>query len=196
MTMQHTVETSARQPFIVGMGGTLRPGSSTQVAVEQTLAHAEALGARTRMFAGPDLAFPFYAPESPDRTEQAADLVGALRIADGIVIGSPGYHGSVSGLIKNALDYAEDLSRDTRPYFDGRPVGLISGGAGMQGAVTTLGMLRDITHALRGAPTPYGVAFNSADKSEERISQTDGQLALLAKQVLLSLQSHAPQHPL
>ncbi|MEO0961546.1 MAG: NADPH-dependent FMN reductase [Pseudomonadota bacterium] len=183
----------SRQPFIVGIGGTLRPGSSTQVAVEQALAYAEGLGARTRMFAGPDLDFPFYATEAPDRTEKAADLVDALRIADGIVIGSPGYHGSVSGLIKNALDYAEDLSRDTRPYFDGRPVGLISGGAGMQGAVTTLGMLRDITHALRGAPTPYGVAFNSADKSAERKSQTERQLALLAAQIIQMVQPQ-PQH--
>jgi len=176
-----------QQPFIVGIGGTLRPGSSTQTAVERALVHAQSLGATTRMFAGPDLELPFYAPETPDRTRQAINLVDALRLADGIVIGSPGYHGSVSGLIKNALDYAEDLSRDMRPYLDGRPVGLIAAGAGMQAAVTTLGMLRDITHALRGAPTPYGVAFNSADKSEERISQTDGQITLLATQVLGSV---------
>lgn len=171
-------------PHIVGIGGTLRPGSSTQVAVEQALAHAEKLGATTRMFAGADLALPFYAPESSHRTDQAAELVDALRQADGVVIGSPGYHGSVSGLIKNALDYTEDLSCDVRPYLDGRAVGLIAAGAGMQAAVTTLGMLRDVTHALRGAPTPYGVAFCSADKSDERISQTESQLALLAGQVL------------
>ncbi len=184
MTAPHPSSGVTPIPFIVGIGGTLRCGSSTQVAVERALEHARQLGATTRMFAGPDLELPFYAPELPDRSQRATDLVNALRQADGVVIGSPGYHGSVSGLIKNALDYAEDLSRDPHPYLDGRAVGLIAAGAGMQAAVTTLGMLRDVTHALRGTPTPYGVAFNSADKSEERLSQTESQLALLSRQVL------------
>jgi FMN reductase len=176
-------------PLIVGLGGTLRHGSSTQLAVEATLAHASRLGADTLMLAGPALEMPFYAPEIPARTPQAAALVEALRRADGIIIGSPGYHGSVSGLLKNALDYVEDLSKDTRPYFDGRSVGLVAAGAGMQGAVTTLGMLRDITHALRGSPTPFGVAFNSADKSEARLAQTDDHLHLLARQVVEAARS-------
>lgn len=171
-------------PLVVGLGGTLRQGSSTQLAVEDALAHAARMGADTLMLPGPDLEMPFYAPEVPDRTQQAAALVDALRRADGIIIGSPGYHGSVSGLLKNALDYVEDLSNDPRPYFDGRSVGLIAAGAGMQGAVTTLGMLRDITHALRGSPTPFGVAFNSADKSEARLAQTSDHLHLLARQVV------------
>ncbi|GAA6155957.1 MAG: NAD(P)H-dependent oxidoreductase [Alphaproteobacteria bacterium] len=171
-------------PLIVGLGGTLRHGSSTQFAVERALDYAGRLGATTRMFAGPELELPFYAPETPDRSQRATALVDALRQADGVVIGSPGYHGSVSGLIKNALDYAEDLSRDPRPYLDGRAVGLIAAGAGMQAAVTTLGMLRDVTHALRGTPTPYGVVFNSTDKSRERTSKTELQLETLAEQIV------------
>lgn len=171
-------------PLIVGLGGTLRHGSSTQVAVEDALAHASRMGAATVMLTGPELDMPFYAPEKRNRTPQAVALADALRRADGIIIGSPGYHGSVSGLLKNALDYVEDLSKDARPYFDGRSVGLIAAGAGMQGAVTTLGMLRDITHALRGSPTPFGVAFNSADKSEARLAQTAEHLQLLARQVV------------
>lgn len=173
-----------QNPLVVGLGGTLRPGSSTQLAVEDALAYAKGLGARTLLLAGPELEMPFYGSEDSARTPRAAALVDALRQADAVVIGSPGYHGSISGLLKNALDYVEDLSKDARPYLDGRPVGLIAGAAGMQGAVTTLGMLRDVTHALRGFPTPYGVAFNSADKSQERIAGTQNQLQLLAQQVV------------
>ena len=62
--------------------------------------------------------------------------------ADGILLGSPGYHGGVSGLVKNALDYTEDMRGDERPYFDGRPVGAVATGAGWQGAVTTLTAMR------------------------------------------------------
>ena len=85
-------------------------------------------------------------------------------MADGIIIGSPGYHGSISGLIKNALDYAEDLRTDVRPYFSGRAVGCIATAGGWPGAVNTLGALREIVHALRGWPTPLGAAINSAER--------------------------------
>lgn len=148
-------------PFIVGLGGTLKPDSSTERAVRLVLRLAEERGARTRMFAGADLQLPFYEPNSASRTPGAVALVEALRQADGIVIGSPGYHGCVAGMIKNALDYVEDMSGDDRSYFDGRAVGCIATGAGWQGAASTLASLRSIVHALRGWPTPLGVIVNT-----------------------------------
>ena len=85
-----------------------------------------------------------------------------MRSADAVVISSPGYHGTVSGLVKNALDYLEELRTDERPYLDGRPVGLIAVARGWQAAVSTLATLRQITHALRGWPAPFGLTVNSA----------------------------------
>ena len=111
---------------IVGLGGTLRAGSSTERAVAQVLSYAEAMGAEVQLISGPELDMPFYNPASDERTPEALNLIAALRAANGIVIGSPGYHGSVSGLIKNALDYVEDMSGDERVYFDRRAVGLIA----------------------------------------------------------------------
>jgi FMN reductase len=116
------------------------------------------------LIGGPDLEMPIYAWERKERTPEALRLLDALRRADGIIIGSPGYHGSISGLIKNALDYTEDMARDEWPYFHGRPVGSVATGAGWQGAVTTLAALRTIVHALRGWNTPLGVAINTSDK--------------------------------
>src|ERR1700753_2904251 len=86
-----------------------------------------------------------------------------MSLADGIVLVSPGYHGSISGLVKNALDYAEDLRDAPRPYFSGRAVGSIAVASGYQAAVTTLGALRTVVHALRGWPTPMGGAINSSE---------------------------------
>ncbi|MDQ3608828.1 MAG: NAD(P)H-dependent oxidoreductase, partial [Actinomycetota bacterium] len=83
-----------------------------------------------------------------------------VRRADALVIGSPGYHGSISGLVKNVLDYLEELADDERPYVDGRPVGCIATAQGWQGAVNSLVALRQIVHALRGWPTPFGLALN------------------------------------
>lgn len=151
-------------PYIVAVGGTLRPGSSTERAMQHVLNAAERAGARTKLISGPALQLPMYQPENPDRSDAARDLVAQLALADGIILGSPGYHGSISGLVKNALDYAEDLRADVRPYFSGRAVGCIATAGGWPGAVNTLGALRDIVHSLRGWPTPLGAAINSSER--------------------------------
>lgn len=113
------------------------------------------------MLAGADLILPLYAPELADRDPKAAKLVELVRKADAIVIASPGYHGSISGMIKNALDYVEDTAKDDRPYFHARPVGCIACAYGWQATGSTLIALRTIVHALRGWPTPLGVAANT-----------------------------------
>jgi FMN reductase len=86
------------------------------------------------------------------------------RRADGIVIATPSYHGSLSGMIKNALDYVEDMRDDPRPYFDGRAVGVIVCADGAQAMGTTLVSVRSIVHALRGWPTPFAATIASADR--------------------------------
>ncbi|NOQ99520.1 NAD(P)H-dependent oxidoreductase [Mycolicibacterium fortuitum] len=176
-------------PFVVGLGGTLRADSSTERAVRYCLESVERQGGRTRMFAGPDLELPMYAPHSLERTPAALEFVSALRDADAVVVGSPGYHGAISGLVKNALDYIEDLREDPRVYLDNTPWGCISCAYGWQAAVGTLGQLRSIGHALRAWPTPLGVAINSADKiwsetGELADATVRGQLEMLAMQLL------------
>lgn len=156
---------SAHPPvYVVAVGGALRPGSSTEKALRLALRGAEEAGARTLLISGPELDLPMYAPERSERGPAAARLVEEMRRADGVIIGSPGYHGGVSGLVKNALDYTEDMRADAAPYFHGRPVGALATGAGWQGAVNTLTALRGIVHALRGWNTPMGVAINTTER--------------------------------
>jgi FMN reductase len=150
------------RPLIVGIGGTLRPRSSSELALRCCLKSLEEHGARTIVFAGEQLNAPIYSPGAQYRNEMTAKLIAALREADAVVISSPGYHGSISGLIKNILDYVEDMKSDEEPYLDGRAVGCIVSAAGWQAATTTLSALRDIVHALRGWPTPLGISLNSA----------------------------------
>ncbi|MBC7133819.1 MAG: NAD(P)H-dependent oxidoreductase [Roseovarius sp.] len=150
------------KPLILGIGGTLRAQSTGQKALTHVLARARASGARTELLSGQSLNLPLYAPEEVERTEAAQRMIALMRAADGVVICSPAYHGSVSGLVKNALDYTEDMSRDPRVYFDGLPIGCIACGAGWQAAGQTLAALRSIAHALRGWPTPMGGMINSS----------------------------------
>lgn len=177
------------KPVIVGIGGTTRAGSSTEKALRFALNAAKALGAETVLLGASDIELPPYAPERPERTPEAKRLVAELRRAHGIIIASPGYHGGVSGLLKNALDYTEDMRTDERVYFDGRSVGCIVTAAGWQGTTTTLSALRSIVHALRGWPTPLGVCINSTEPAFSDdgscISQSIAdQLELLAQQTI------------
>jgi FMN reductase len=175
-------------PFIVGLGGTGNRGSSSEQVLRHVLAACKNAGADTLCFGGEALDLPMYRHGSV-RTAGAEALIEALRRASGVVVASPGYHGTISGLIKNALDYAEDLANDDPPYFEGRAVGLIAVAAGWQATGSTLATLRTIVHALRGWPTPMAAAVNSMlpnfDQSGEILDgQLKSQLAILAGQVV------------
>jgi len=150
-------------PFILGIGGTAISGGSTEQALAVALSSAQQLGAETLLFGGEELArLPHYLTPGATDVPEAGMLVDAVRRADGLIIASPGYHGSISGLVKNAIDYIEETAKDSRVYLDGVPVGLIATAYGWQATGSTLAALRSIVHALRGWPTPLGVAINSS----------------------------------
>jgi FMN reductase len=160
---------NSERPLVVGIGGTTRTPSSTDRALRLALLAAEEAGARTHCFNGPFLArLPHFAPEHQTRTDEQRELIEMVRGADGLIVASPGYHGGVSGMVKNALDLLEDLRGDERCYLEGRAVGCVVTAAGWQAAVTTLEALRAIVHALRGWPTPLGASLNSAEALFDR----------------------------
>ncbi|MGH7025005.1 MAG: NADPH-dependent FMN reductase [Caulobacteraceae bacterium] len=149
-------------PLIVGVGGTLRPGSTSELALAKALETARAAGARTELFGGEFLSrLPIFDPRSQPPDDGRERLLETVKAADGLIVASPGYHGSISGLVKNALDCLETLRDDERPYLDGRAVGCIVTASGGQAAGSTLAALRSIVHALRGWPTPFGATLSA-----------------------------------
>ncbi len=115
----------------------------------------------------------------------ATRLVDALRRASGVIVASPGYHGSMSGIVKNVLDYTEEMRGDALPYLEGRVVGCIVCANGAQAMGTTLVTMRSVIHALRGWPTPYAMAIQTDVKqssSSEAVNWQPG-LTILAEQV-------------
>ena len=148
-------------PRIVAIGGTVSTGSTTELALRTAMASAVAQGAKVQLFGGAYLAaLPHYRSTAHAGAE-GSEMVEAVRQADGVLLAAPGYHGTISGLVKNALDYLEDLSKDTRPYLDGRAVGLVATAYGDQATMSTMQTLRSIVHALRGWPTPMGATIRT-----------------------------------
>jgi FMN reductase len=147
---------------IVGMGGATRTASTSEKALRYFLAGLEKRGASIEAFVGADLDFAIYDPYAKLTDPRALRFIEAVRGCDALVIATPVYHGSVSGLVKNAIDYLTPLADDVRPYLTGRAVTCIAAGGGLPGAVGTLSALRYTVHALRGWPTPMHIPINSS----------------------------------
>jgi len=181
---------------IVALGGTVNPGSSTEQALRLAGTIAAGEGAEVTVFGGEYLsALPHYRGPGHD-APWGAEMVEAVRAADGLLVAAPGYHGTISGVVKNALDYLEDLARDERPYLDGRAVGLIATAFGDQASMSTLLTMRAITHALRGWPTPMGATIRTyqgmfSPDGECLDERARGQIELVGKQVVLGAKSFA-----
>ena len=178
-----------RPPLIVGVGGTPRANSATERALTLALRAAESAGARTRMLGGEFLErLPHFNPGPGGPSAEQAELAQAIREADGIILATPGYHGSLSGVVKNALDTLELTRNDAAPYFHGKPVGIIITADGAQAAGTTLMAVRSIIHAMRGWPTPFGAALNAVNlfdaAGECRQAKDAWQITTVAEQVM------------
>ncbi|MYV67652.1 NAD(P)-binding protein [Streptomyces sp. SID2131] len=146
-------------PHIVLISGSLRQGSTCDRVADWCAERCAEQGTSARVFTGAEIDFPAYRPGLATSHAAVAGFLEELRAADGVVLVSPTYHATVSGLLKNALDYVNDIGGPV-PYLEGRPIGTVAVGAAAQGAVSTLTTLRTIGHALRGWPTPVGVAVD------------------------------------
>lgn len=185
---------AVRAPLVVGIGGSTASQSTSERVLDAVLRASESYGAVTRRWTGAELAFPMYAPEQAERSPLLLEFLATMSAADGVIIASPGYHGGVSGLIKNALDYLEDLRTDPRPYLSGRAVGCVACAAGWQATGATLAALRSIVHALRGWPAPLGITVNAtapAFAAAGDDSVLAGQIDELARQVVEFAYRHA-----
>jgi FMN reductase len=180
---------------IVGLGGGMRPTSRSLVALKEALAVTQAEGAETRLLSVLDLQLPIYRPDydSPEKYGAEAapaieHLIESMRWADGLIWASPSYHGSLSGAVKNALDYAQFLANDDPSFLYGKTVAMLATGAGAIAAVNTLTQLNQVAHALRAQIVPLAVPITSVGRAIEDGKLTDPQfrqrLAMMAKELM------------
>ena len=142
---------SEKEPVIeiVGISGSLRAGSLTRRAVETALEGAAESGAKTRLVDLRDYNLIFR--DGKDESAYPTDvfrLRAEVKQADGIILGTPEYHGSLSGVIKNALDL---MSFDE---FEGKMIGLVGVSGGRMGAFDALNTLRNVGRALHAWVIP------------------------------------------
>lgn len=130
----------------------------------RVLQAAEEAGADTELLDLRDLDLPMYVPgkKLDEYGENVERFLEDMREADALVISTAAYHGTLAGVTKNALDFAQFLARDERPYLDGKVVGLVSTAGGEQAAANATGALVNVVHALRGIVAPLMVPIPKA----------------------------------
>ena len=136
--------------LVVGVPGSLRADSHTRKAVAIALDGAAAAGARTRLLDLRTYALPLATGEEDEDAPApgVARLRGDLREAHGIILGTPEYHGSYSGVLKNALDLCGFEE------FEGKMLGLVGVSGGGLGATNALNELRAVGRALHAWVVP------------------------------------------
>lgn len=134
---------------IVAICGSLRADSYTRMTLQVALRAARETGAETQLIDLRDYDLPFcngdkQTPPTPDLARLRNDVRGA----HGIILGTPEYHGSLSGVLKNALDL---MGFDE---FEGKMIGLVSVSGGALGGVEALNALRTVGRALHAWVLP------------------------------------------
>ncbi|MBD2728107.1 NAD(P)H-dependent oxidoreductase [Nostoc sp. FACHB-892] len=141
---------------IIGIGGSLRPNSYTQLALQIAVQRVEALGAEVEILDLRQLQLPFCtgAKEYSDYPD-VQRLQDTVSRADGLILATPEYHGGVSGVLKNALDL---MSFD---QLSDKVTGLISV-LGGQSNSNALNDLRLITRWVHCWTIPEQIAIGQA----------------------------------
>src|SRR5437879_6547192 len=152
---------SEKEPTIhvVGISGSLRAGSYTRRAVEYALQGAAESGAETRLIDLSEYHVVFRA--SKDDTGYPDDVFRLrqdVKQGDGVILGTPEYHGSFSGVLKNALDL---MGFDE---FEGKMIGLVGVSGGRMGAFDAMNSLRNIGRALHAWVVPEQASVPEAWK--------------------------------
>jgi FMN reductase len=164
---------TARPVRILGIGGTTSEKSWSLVPLEAALDRARERGCEVVEATVYDLDLPLFRTDwrLEDYPESLSWLLDEVRKADGLIICSPTYHGTISGAIKNVIDALIFLGWDQPPYLGGKPVGIMA-----FGGMTAMGVLQALTSCVRGLkgitiPTHVAVPERSVDR--EQVAITD-----------------------
>ena len=144
--------------LVVGLSGSLRRGSYTRRAVETALDGAREVGAETALLdlAEYGLVFCNGSTDAGAYPEGVGKLRQQVRAAQGIILGTPEYHGGFSGVLKNALDLMGFEE------FEGKMLGLVGVSGGRMGAIDALNTLRNIGRTLHSWVVPEQASIPQA----------------------------------
>ena len=180
MTTSESLELSTPDALpvkILGVSGSMGKTSHSAAALKHVLAAAESHGASTRLFDLRSADLPMFRPgeklDSPGLRQAIEDVAWA----DAFVLATPDYHGSMSGALKNFLDYHwKELA--------GKLFGYLC--ASHEKGLLPMEQMRVAVRQCYGWSLPYGVAVSgdettASSAGEARLKMLGRDLAVYGK---------------
>ncbi|MDH5432183.1 MAG: NAD(P)H-dependent oxidoreductase [Nitrosopumilus sp.] len=136
---------------ILGVASSMRESSYSTRVLKLALEKAEKRGAEIKLLDLRELQLPMYHPEQ-NSSPELDKVTEYVKWADAFVLASPDYHGSMSGVMKNFLDFFWS-------DFAGKTFGYIC--ASHEKGLTVMDQMRTVVRQCYGWSMPYGISVNS-----------------------------------
>ena len=165
-------------PKILVFAGSTRSASFNKKLARLAADAARAAGAEVTLVDLREFAIPLYdgdLEEAEGLPEGAKRFKKLLREHDGFIISSPEYNSSVSGALKNAIDWASREETDDEPAlvaYKGKVALLLSASPGQLGGMRGLVHLRAILGNIGTIVLPDQLSISTAHEAFDQ----DGQL--------------------
>ncbi|SMO40900.1 NADPH-dependent FMN reductase [Gracilimonas mengyeensis] len=127
---------------------------------------------------------PFFDPYDQTAPEHVEHLIQQFSTEELQIWIAPLYHGSIPGVMKNALDWLQLTSKNESPYLTDKKIGLIcisDGTFGIQG----INAMTAIAHTLRAWVLPYSIPIN---KLEAQVRNPDHLASYYRSKIKLMVQ--------
>ena len=159
------------QPKILAFAGSTRTASFNKKLVALAADAARMAGAEVIVVDLRDFALPLFDQDFEDAKglpDGARKLKALLRANDGFLIASPEYNSSVTGILKNAIDWASRAESDDEPplaAYRGKVAALCSASPGALGGLRGLVHLRAILGNIGVVVLPDQVCISAAHEA-------------------------------
>lgn len=165
---------------LLGVSGSLREKSRTALALRLLLGFAEEHGAEIRMLDLRAIELPLYRPDHSGGSAAERRLGTDMQWASAVVLASPDYHGSMSGTMKNFLDYNWEECA-------GKVFGYVC--SSHEKGLTVMDQMRTVVRQCYGWSMPYGVSFDSrTDFDSEGVlknTEVETRLRMMARDLVI-----------
>lgn len=143
---------------VLGVGSSMRQGSYSTTALNMILNMAKGNEAETKLLDLRQTNLPMlYAAK--DDTHEIGQVTELVEWADAYILATPDYHGSMSGSLKNFLDYFWS-------EFAGKTFGYIV--ASHEKGLTVMDQMRTAVRQCYGWSIPYGISINPEDDFNDK----------------------------
>jgi NAD(P)H-dependent FMN reductase len=143
---------------VLGVGSSMRQGSYSTTALNMILDMARGNEAETKLLDLRQTNLPMlYAAK--DDTHEIGQVTELVEWADAYILATPDYHGSMSGSLKNFLDYFWS-------EFAGKTFGYIV--ASHEKGLTVMDQMRTAVRQCYGWSIPYGISINPEDDFNDK----------------------------